>query len=461
MSASGGINIQPSFTRPFVTPKMPPRPIAQPQPITPNRYTRTRVRPINQPTGPIVRPTNPAITNPNVRIGPGLPAPIQRPPVAQPAPRNYGQDYENYVKQYQANRLPIDIAGGARQDAFNQWFKQQGYLTDKNRIDYSKLLGKNIPRDQYGYVGMDVINQGEALKQKLQEDFYNQYDKTNPYYKTEYDKMAQTGQFDALGIGQWAKQQGIDTGIDSDFTKSFDPYNNLNSPYWQQGIDWDTGIAYGLNGEINAGGRIVKPNPNGGGYIDVQTGENVYNAAPPSFVGRSQFNWKTLQPGQSAPTPSFGGGKSGVFGSAQPSPGGPYTPRPDLGPGVGFGPGLPQPQLEAMPYTDSTAPMQQSGMPGGKSNPIGNFIGSAASLIPNAIGNAAAQSQDPNAQRIAPLFTGLGGVMNQSFSNMGGKSGSAPNYQQTQATQQNPNVSIGMSGGFNPAAGNTTLPGNF
>jgi len=55
-----------------------PRPM--PQPITPNRYTRTRVRPI----GPITqRPTNPAITNPNARLV-GGPAPIQQPPVAQP-----------------------------------------------------------------------------------------------------------------------------------------------------------------------------------------------------------------------------------------------------------------------------------------------------------------------------------------------------------------------------------------
>lgn len=410
-------------SRPFLTPKMPPRPIAQPQPITPNRYTRTRVRPINQPTGPIVRPTNPAITNPNVRIGPGLPAPIQRPPAFDP---------KTFGVRKPGGPAPI---------------QQPGYQFRQN-VDMGKApsfyidSNGNPVTDQMIEAGQDpFVNNQRTYKNPINMGY--QY---NPAY-AEWDKR------------NMAEMQARNTDI-ANFKKYYAGQQGGGDDYWMEGIDWNAGESYGKNGELIAGGRILKPDSSGA-MIDMQTGERVYNAAPPSFVGRSQYDWKTLQPGQSAPTPSFGGGKSGVFGSAQPSPGGPYTPRPDLGPGVGFGPGLPQPQLEAMPYTDSTAPMQQSGMPGGKSNPIGNFIGSAASLIPNAIGNAAAQSQDPNAQRIAPLFTGLGGVMNQSFSNMGGKSGSAPNYQQTQATQQNPNVSIGMSGGFNPAAGNTTLPGNF
>ncbi len=151
-------------------------------------------------------------------------------------------------------------------------------------------------------------------------------------------------------------------------------------------------------------------------------------------------------------------------------PGGPFVPRPDLGPGVGFGPGLPSPQ---------------PGMPGGKSNPIGNFIGSTASLIPNAIGDAAAQSQDPQAQQIAPLFTGLGGVLNQTFGGMtspGGKS--QPGGPYVPRPDLGPNIGFGVglpstnsnfgstvgtqspmlnsiNTGFNPNAGNTTLPGNF
>lgn len=56
----------------------------QPQPIIPqmpNRYTRTRTRPVN-PGGPVMRPTNPAITNPNVRIG----TPVQQPGMPQFTP---------------------------------------------------------------------------------------------------------------------------------------------------------------------------------------------------------------------------------------------------------------------------------------------------------------------------------------------------------------------------------------
>jgi len=49
-----------------------------------------------------------------------------------------------------------------------------------------------------------------------------------------------------------------------------------------------------------------------------------------------------------------------IGGKSQPAqPGGPYTPRPDLGPNVGFGAGLPQPQLEAQPYVSGPiAPTQ-------------------------------------------------------------------------------------------------------
>jgi len=316
-----------------------PRPM--PQPITPNRYTRTRVRPI----GPITqRPTNPAITNPNVRIG-GGPAPIQQPPVAQPAPAPITQQPTNPA----ITNPNVQIGGGPAPI-------QQPAPAPFDPSGMQQLFWSGISPTVVGWSPPKAYRDSQG-------NFFD--DKGNPLTYT---------------------------------------------PGGSENQDWNNkfGTLKDAQGNLYGGGG------------------------------------------------NFGGGKS------YPSmPGGPFQSRPDLGPGVGFGPGLPQPQLEAMPYTDSTAPMQQSGMPGGKSNPIGNFIGSAASLIPNAIGNAAAQSQDPNAQRIAPLFTGLGGVMNQSFSNMGGKSGSAPNYQQTQATQQNPNVSIGMSGGFNPMAGNTTLPGNF
>ena len=60
---------------------------------------------------------------------------------------------------------------------------------------------------------------------------------------------------------------------------------------------------------------------------------------------------KTVNPKPATPeefSKLFGGGKSGGFGPGA-SPQGPFTPRPDLGPNVGFGVGLPQPQLDYNP----------------------------------------------------------------------------------------------------------------
>lgn len=59
---------------------------------------------------------------------------------------------------------------------------------------------------------------------------------------------------------------------------------------------------------------------------------------------------------------------------------GPYTPRPDLGPDVGFGPGLP-------------TPMPMPGMPGGKSRPIGEAGFSNLYIDEN--GNLAGYSSNP------------------------------------------------------------------
>lgn len=53
------------------------------------------------------------------------------------------------------------------------------------------------------------------------------------------------------------------------------------------------------------------------------------------------------------------------YGGPITMPGGPFVPRPDLGPGVGFGPGLPTPDLG----------MPTFGMGGGKSAPGGPQIG--------------------------------------------------------------------------------------
>lgn len=71
----------------------------------------------------------------------------------------------------------------------------------------------------------------------------------------------------------------------------------------------------------------------------------------------------------------LGGGMGTQYNSAGPSDnnnyGGPYVPRPDLGPGIGFGVGLPQPQQPGLP-TD--------GMGGGKS------MGGIGGMLPGIIG---------------------------------------------------------------------------
>lgn len=194
---------------------------------------------------------------------------------------------------------------------------------------------------------------------------------------------------------------------------------------------------------------------------------------------------------------------------AQPQPGGPFVPRPDLGPNVGFGVGLPQPQLEAMPYTGATpvtAAQEILSQPGIQ-NAIGTMPGIAGGIV-----NQLQQNQDPNAQQIGNVLQTVGGLaqpivntMGGAFGlgNAGGKSAPAqpggpfvprpdlgpnvgfgvglpqpdtqpqleampydgnnmgsfnqPNYVPTQATQQNPNVSIGFGGKSAPSK----LPGSF
>lgn len=216
----------------------------QPQPITPNRYTRTRTRPVNpsrpvrqpapiQPGGPSMRPTNPAITNPNVRIGVPMQPPITKRPVT----------------------------GGP------------------------------------------------------------------------------------------------------------DPIPSFVTPP--------------ASDSLNA--QVITP------ITNPATGE-TYMAPNAGY---------TLNPNITNPNASIGFGPAPI---QQPQPGGPYTPRPDLGPNVGFGVGLPQPQLEAQPYTSGTI--------GGKS-----FGGPSMGF----------GAQVPPGQEMNPEFQ---------------------NY-------------AGYQGGFNPSLGNTTLPGNF
>jgi len=168
----------------------------------------------------------------------------------------------------------------------------------------------------------------------------------------------------------------------------------------------------------------------------------------------------------------FGNGNPAYQPNFQPAPGGPFTPRPDLGPGVGFGPGLPQP----MPNPEQSTFTEQINQ---GVSPIANAVGQPGSPTPQDMYNQYANTifgQKAQTDAQTGFFTG-----NPAYQ---------PNFQPTQATQQNPNVSLGFgksasgpngnmgfgksqpgqgmasqtgpqTGGFNPSLGNTTLPGNF
>jgi hypothetical protein len=82
-----------------------------------------------------------------------------------------------------------------------------------------------------------------------------------------------------------------------------------------------------------------------------------------------------MQPPMPAPMPEL------PYGGPINMPGGPFTPRPDLGPGVGFGPGLPSP---------NPAPIQGMPTPGigdGKASDMGRLAGNMLGQgIPNMFG---------------------------------------------------------------------------
>ena len=81
--------------------------------------------------------------------------------------------------------------------------------------------------------------------------------------------------------------------------------------------------------------------------------------------------------GGQAPQDTYNQYANNLFGT----PGGPYTPRPDLGPGVGFGVGLPQPGGDPTSIQGNQPapnPLPTDGMGGGKSmGGIGNLVGGA------------------------------------------------------------------------------------
>jgi len=89
--------------------------------------------------------------------------------------------------------------------------------------------------------------------------------------------------------------------------------------------------------------------------------------------------------GGQAPQDTYNQYANNLFGT----PGGPYTPRPDLGPGVGFGVGLPQPggdPTSIQGNQPAPSPLPTDGMGGGKSmGGIGNLVGCALSGNPQDI----------------------------------------------------------------------------
>ena len=173
-----------------------------------------------------------------------------------------------------------------------------------------------------------------------------------------------------------------------------------------------------------------------------------------------------MQPGNPAitnPNVSIGtpvqapGGKS--FGDVV---GGPFVP--------GFGTPMPQPQLEAMPYTGNPAyqptqatqqnPNVSIGFGGG----VGNVFGAPFSGIGSAFTRA---SQQPDmSEKDIQALQGFG----QAFSNLGSSfastMGSAMPLLSGKSQPAQPGMGQAFStgpttGGFNPSLGNTTLPGNF
>jgi hypothetical protein len=83
----------------------------------------------------------------------------------------------------------------------------------------------------------------------------------------------------------------------------------------------------------------------------------------------------------------------------------------------------------------------------------------------NAINTQIGQSQDPNVRQFAPLANAVGQMTDMTIRPM---FGALSNFAQQQpggksspASQPNFTQPAPASGGFNPMAGNTTLPGNF
>jgi len=159
------------------------------------------------------------------------------------------------------------------------------------------------------------------------------------------------------------------------------------------------------------------------------------------------------------------------------NPGGPYQARPDLGPGVGFGVGLPAPEFqEGFQTTDvngNPLTTQQQQFVGG----LGNAMTGALTGIGSAIGVGGQQqpgifqmgTTDANGNPLTTqqqqFVNGLGNTMSGALTGIGSAFGGGKSGPVTGGPLplpgQNPNVSIGMPverPGFRP---DTRGPGGF
>lgn len=159
--------------------------------------------------------------------------------------------------------------------------------------------------------------------------------------------------------------------------------------------------------------------------------------------GVGGFLRDVLQPvaQQAQPAPIADGYSPGVdITPPATQPAGPYVPRPDLGPGVGFGVGMP-------------APIQQPQPVGGKG--VGSLF--------NAVSNQLGQSQDPNVQQFAPLANTVGQFTDMTVAPL---FGALNNFAQQQPgplgqTVQQLNTAANQAAPVGGKSQGSNLPGNF
>lgn len=139
----------------------------------------------------------------------------------------------------------------------------------------------------------------------------------------------------------------------------------------------------------------------------------------------------------------FDGAMRSIGNPSQPGirPGGPFTPRPDLGPGVGFGPGLPPQEMEP-------GSLEEVDVMGGLGIPRGNFGGGKGGFG----GPEAVMTPSPTPMPVQQM----GGLRGRDLSgspNTGQLMGGMGSYAMQPPAPQNRFMPRGMvppAGSFNP-----------